>query len=133
MNKSDAILYSTRQILSLAFCSLIIFCFGILAWAWLKSGVHLKCCSRKGENQDDELNDDGDIEANHEEQPLIQNAALREDDNDNINTDDAIIDIEDNNVDSDGDGDGEVNRIIEMEDVLDVHHNNAEDDDELLE
>ena len=119
---------------ALAFSDLIIGCFVILSWAWLKSRAHLKCLSRNGENQDDELNDDGDIEANHEEQPLIQNAALLEDDNDNINTDDAIIDIEDNNVDNDGDGDSEVNRVIEVEDVLDVHQNNAEDDDdELLE
>ena len=118
---------------ALAFCSLIIFCFVILAWAWLKSGAHLKWCSRKGENQDDELNDDGNMEANDEEQPLIQNAALREEgDYDNIDTDDVIINIEDNNVDNDGDGEGEVNRVIEMEDVLDVHQNNIEDDDEQL-
>ena len=117
---------------ALAFSILIMGCFVILSWAWLKSGAHLKCCSRNRENQDDELNDDDHIEANHEEQPLIQNAVLQEEDDDNINADDTIINIEENNLDSDGDGDREVNRTIETEEILDVHQNNAEDDDEEL-
>ena len=79
--------------------------------------THLKCCLRNR----DELNVDGNVDTDLEEQWLI----------DNINTD---INTENNGNINCGDVNGDLNRTIEMEDVLDVHQNNAADyDDELLE
>ena len=124
----------SQTLFAFAFSGLIIGCFAILICCWYKSIVPIKCCSRIRADQDDELIDDGNIEANHEEQRLIQNRAVRGDDGDNIGVDDTIINIEDDNIDNDAHVNGEVNRIVEMNDVLDVHQNNAEDDDvQLLE
>ena len=126
---------STQAMFALAFCGLILGCFGILTWAWRKRIAHIKCCSRNRANEDDERNDDGGhLEVDHEEVRLIHNVELPENDNDNI--DDTIINIENNDVNNDGVVNVEVNRTMEMEDVLDVYQTNVEeeeDDDPLLE
>ena len=101
----------------------------ILGWARRKCNSCLRCCPKNGQNVNDRI-DDNNHDGNDQEQQNVENNEEHE------NPDDTIVNIENEDNDNDNDNnnvnDGVVNGAIEMDEIVVVHQNDVDDDQERL-